>query len=621
MASQRKAHDVSLDQELQEVRREIRAVKHSGRTRAPRATPQLYVRRIATIVYMLCNSAELAAIWASRVTRRQTPTQENLDGRISANSVLGWVNALRGDEEVSAALQRLEHHMRERADDFLIETLVIEDLLVYWSRGIQTTTEVAIMSLLRKWNLRPRSAAMEIRLQRLADDAEYRKSWGRHFRARWNLRWSGESTCRYMTSSVIQTKAAIFMRWIRWAARESSAQRPALFINMDETSVSCLKKSKMAMVGPSAFDHAGNGHGNKKQCSFPRCALIASIVSDEALQSKLPQVFLPRSKPGVYPPLSVRRVFSDARTPVQAYHGGSGFQNADSMRQWLSDLRHVLRKERPNHMWILVMDCYSVHLSMESLKYAKVLGFCVVLIPGRMTWLLQPLDSHVFAEFKRLLRRLIMHQRIASDTGTITWSDGLRAATTAVRAKLVSKSWRSVMQGSGMVAEASTLRPALQNVLRGVELDPRPPTKAELEIVLGTHGPHVGHVWELLAAPNKRLAVSRGKDGEVGGAAASALEFAAPSSSASEHVPAAAASSTASGGQASLSTPTTRRFPVGRRLWMPQPRNLMLQRTQAERRGPSAGTRSQGGPCQPGIMQTESQSRGSKRRPPLASVL
>ena len=47
------------------------------------------------------------------------------------------------------ALETLEHRLRELADDFLMETLVIEDLLTYWSRGIQTTTEVAIVALIR----------------------------------------------------------------------------------------------------------------------------------------------------------------------------------------------------------------------------------------------------------------------------------------------------------------------------------------------------------------------------------------------------------------------------------------------------------------------------------------
>ena len=64
--------------------------------------------------------------------------------------MLTWADNLREDAEVIAALQTLDHHLRKVADDFLIETLIIEDLLTYWSRGIQTTTEVAIVELLRK---------------------------------------------------------------------------------------------------------------------------------------------------------------------------------------------------------------------------------------------------------------------------------------------------------------------------------------------------------------------------------------------------------------------------------------------------------------------------------------
>ena len=162
MASECLDRDMVLEQELGNVRKAVKAVRRSSQSKTTLATPHLYVRRIAAIVYFLPNSAELAAIWASRATRRRCPTKEHLDGRIVAPTVLRWVESLRDDAEVKAAFHALEHKLREEADDFLMETLVIEDLLVYWSRGIQTTTEVAIVALIRKWRLRPRSARKEL---------------------------------------------------------------------------------------------------------------------------------------------------------------------------------------------------------------------------------------------------------------------------------------------------------------------------------------------------------------------------------------------------------------------------------------------------------------------------
>ena len=79
---------------------------------------------------------------------------------------------------------------------------------------------------------------------------------------------------------------------------------------------------------PAGFDGGNMGITTAKQNGFPRCALIASIVNDDELQAKLPQVFLPRCKPGVFPPMKIRQVFADSQPPIRAYHGGSGFQNA-----------------------------------------------------------------------------------------------------------------------------------------------------------------------------------------------------------------------------------------------------------------------------------------------------
>ena len=610
-----------LPQELRLLRQSAKAVKRSNSRSDWRATPSLQLRRITTIVYLLCRSAELAAIWASRASRKRLPTLDHEDGKITQRVVLTWADNLRGDAEVNAALHSLEHHLREVADDFLIESLIIEDLLTYWSRGIQTTTEVAIVALLRKWRMRPRSDRKEEWLQRLADDTDYRKTWGRCFRARWNLRWAGDNSCRYMTSTVIQTKAAIFIRWMRWATRPRATAMSPVCINMDETAISCLKTTKGGMVGPATFSGPNTSLGCKKQGGFPRCVLIASIVNDDALQPILPQVFLPRSKPGVFPPMKIRRVFADARPPTQAYHGGSGFQSAESMRQWLKDLRRVLHARRPTHPWILIMDCYSVHVSLETLRYARSLGFIVVLIPGRMTWLLQPLDTHVFAQFKRLLRRSVMNRRLESEDGRITWSQGLVAATQAVQVKLISKSWKRVMRGAGLDAEPGPLRPVLRDLLNGVDLNPRPPTLEEIRIVLGSKGPHAQEVWKLLARS--------GRDSGSSNAAASGSNMAsasnnsgAPQAGLGCDGPRPASSSfVPCSTQGTSGAPVSRRVPIGRRLWTPLPRNLMLLNSYPRRQGPSAGTRSQGTPTMPGVVQTGSQSQGRKRGPALSSVL
>ena len=148
--------------ELKQVRRAIKAAAQSTGRHAGHTTPSLHVRRMATIVFLLCRSAELAAICASRASRKRLSTLGTLDGKISEEIVLAWADNLKEDAEVKAALQALEHRLRELADDFLMETLVIEDLLTYWSRGIQTTTEVAIVALLRKWSMRPRSEARNV---------------------------------------------------------------------------------------------------------------------------------------------------------------------------------------------------------------------------------------------------------------------------------------------------------------------------------------------------------------------------------------------------------------------------------------------------------------------------
>ena len=214
-----------------------------------------------------------------------------------------------------------------------------------------------------------------------------------------------------------------------------------------------------------------------------------------------------------------------------------------------------------------------------------------------------------------------MNRRIASQDGRITWGNGLVAATEAVHAKLVCKPWRHVMRGAGLAVEPLALRPALRDLLTGVELDPRPPTLDEIKVALGTKGKHPEEVWALLTRSGSGRGGSCASASELHHAVASHDPEASQPVAGLSTTQAAAASSVPASTQAWPGAPSARRLPIGRRLWTPQPRDLMLLHSSARRHGPSAGTRSQHRPTMPGVVETESQTRSRKRALSLSSIL
>ena len=55
------------------------------------------------------------------------------------------------------------------------------------------------------------------------------------------------------------------------------------------------------------------------------------------------------------------------------------------------------------HQVVLLLDTASAHICPKFLRAASRKGIVVQYIPAKLTWLLQPLDTHVFARFKQFL--------------------------------------------------------------------------------------------------------------------------------------------------------------------------------------------------------------------------
>ena len=72
------------------------------------------------------------------------------------------------------------------------------------------------------------------------------------------------------------------------------------------------------------------------------------------------------------------------------------------------------------------MDVCPVHAAPAIAAVARRLKINVVLVPARLTWLLQLLDTHVFAQMKREKRRELWQAKASAAGGTITAAEQLQ---------------------------------------------------------------------------------------------------------------------------------------------------------------------------------------------------
>jgi len=144
------------------------------------------------------------------------------------------------------------------------------------------------------------------------------------------------------------------------------------------------------------------------------CCFVSSIF---AVQALLPQVII-----------SSKRNFSqrlyafacqNKRDNVHIWVEESGWVSQALFDRLLRVLHRSLSSVRHLYQLILVVDVARCHICLDIARRAHMLNIILVFIPAKLTWLLQPLDTHVFAMVKRYLKNALTAARAEADHGRL----------------------------------------------------------------------------------------------------------------------------------------------------------------------------------------------------------
>ena len=212
-------------------------------------------------------------------------------------------------------------------------------------------------------------------------------------------------------------------------------------------------------------------------------ALVATISSDSALQSVMPQLVLAKDTA-----LSAaeRARLQALRAPMAWMEGAGGWVTGENFPAVLTAVRRALRVHRPHHHLVLILDCASQHLTDKVLAHAARLQLRLVFVPARVTHLIQPLDVNVFGLLKRRLQELQLERRSRDPAGRLLGSAWVDTMEEAVGEVLLRRPWGQAMAQNGATGTTAQLRPTLGEVLGGeLPLELRPPTEDEMCRLVG----------------------------------------------------------------------------------------------------------------------------------------
>ena len=258
-----------------------------------------------------------------------------------------------------------------------------------------------------------------------------------------------------------------------------------MVVNMDETMLSNVKERAKGVVADARRLANTASMRISRETAMPRTSLIAAICDDNRVQSRLPQLRLPRKVREHALSRPLRRAYCHARKPQMSLHGGSGWCNASIMTVWLRALKSAVAQAAPGRPLLLVMDDCSIHICDQVLLACVRLKIGVVIIPARMTWALQPLDTHVFCRLKGDIRK-DMFETLAGENWRMGLVDKVCLHGVAIKRVLVDTDWSITMARAGLSSAVHELRPALKQLIGDANCSGCFPDEEQLQDILQT---------------------------------------------------------------------------------------------------------------------------------------
>ena len=210
----------------------------------------------------------------------------------------------------------------------------------------------------------------------------------------------------------------IFRRWVRYLREIGMGPDRATWINMDETSVPYHVGGRRGnrMLGRSAELRAQMKERASLAKARKHLTLMGTVTTSSDVQRILPQTLVPRmtAEKKMWDTWCDTTVH-DGHPSLRYYLLAEGWVNEDVMLWWVKKLRQTLDHHDYAKPVVLVLDVAAGHLSAKVFNRIKHYGWCVFVLPAKLSYLLRPLDVYVFTCVVEVRAHMIM------DEDTVWW--------------------------------------------------------------------------------------------------------------------------------------------------------------------------------------------------------
>ena len=303
----------------------------------------------------------------------------------------------------------------------------------------------------------------------------------------------------------LMQQAKLYLQWIQYILRQILCDESYIMINVDETSLQndYLQRSGYVVEMTGKERSAAGCFFQKVTIADTRShiTLVAAISARPGLQHRFPQILIPNDSKITH---AERDLYKALQFPIEVMLGQHGWVNSEVMKKLMTRYRRAVREIDPTARLVLLMDSASQHISNDVLKHAQWLGIIVLLIPGKLTWLLQPLDVSVFRPFKSVLKKKLLDNRKIDANGLVSMAERIAIVAATITEVLVDTDWHDSFPKVGASLALDSLRNSIKRLMPDTsDIAGRALTNEELADIVGRH--RIDIDTRLFRVPNRIL--------------------------------------------------------------------------------------------------------------------
>jgi len=268
-------------------------------------------------------------------------------------------------------------------------------------------------------------------------------------------------------------KAKAVWNWSNFVHGHIPPTETAVVVNMDETSIRLYQKPGHGYMVKVARKQKRSA--KSLTINVPKGQLrgtfthVAMICDDDGLQPHLPQfLFINRDQISQTEFDSMQQEW---HPNVRAHRVVNPWMTNDKMKIVLKGLADAIAAKSERRRVVLCADAHKTHIAASTWQSAAAHRFFYFIIPPKLTWALQPCDTHLFAIFKNRLSTTC--QQLAIANGRRRWDITLllKALNTTIGDVLNKRSWRKAFDDLGYRGNQQDVS---KRVLEKVDLIERP---------------------------------------------------------------------------------------------------------------------------------------------------